>query len=573
MEEMRYQLDLLKAMNQKLSIKERMYRLICDSTTNAFLYCSFEKSEVVTLGRWSDYFDFEIKDIKELTRLTEAVEASYSLALRDAIYTEKSGSEYASLECPKKGSKTWFKFQVRIIYDENKRPTDKIISIDNITKIKFQNDELTYMAYYDTLTGLYNRNYFVRLLGEFVRAASDNNSIVSVMMLDIDDFKKINDSMGIVVGDEIIQQFGSYLKEFSNEHLIVCHMSSDVYCIAISDPVGAHSVEQIYNRIKKRLKKPFVLSDGRSVELDVSFGVAEYPEASTNALELINCAEIVLFNGKRLGKNSIQYFDSRVLSDFINSVEIEKKLKEAIFNSNFILHFQPQYYIGDNKLRGVEALVRWRDGDNGMISPAVFIPIAEKNGAIIPIGNWVVEQSIKQYAEWSKKYGVHFIMSINISALQCSREDFVNGILSMIDRYSVNPSEIELEVTESILIDDFDAISGKLSKLRAHGVRISLDDFGTGFSSLSYLKRLPIDTLKIDKSFIDTVLTDSSTRIITESIISMVKTLGYEAIAEGVEDERQYRYLDSIGCDVVQGFLLGKPQPPEDIESILGNMQ
>ncbi|MCD7835487.1 MAG: bifunctional diguanylate cyclase/phosphodiesterase [Lachnospiraceae bacterium] len=573
MEEMRYQLDLLKAMNQKLSIKERMYRLICDSTTNAFLYCSFEKSEVVTLGRWSDYFDFEIKDIKELTRLTEAVEASYSLALRDAIYTEKSGSEYASLECPKKGSKTWFKFQVRIIYDENKRPTDKIISIDNITKIKFQNDELTYMAYYDTLTGLYNRNYFVRLLGEFVRAASDNNSIVSVMMLDIDDFKKINDSMGIVVGDEIIQQFGSYLKEFSNEHLIVCHMSSDVYCIAISDPVGAHSVEQIYNRIKKRLKKPFVLSDGRSVELDVSFGVAEYPEASTNALELINCAEIVLFNGKRLGKNSIQYFNSRVLSDFINSVEIEKKLKEAIFNSNFILHFQPQYYIGDNKLRGVEALVRWRDGDNGMISPAVFIPIAEKNGAIIPIGNWVVEQSIKQYAEWSKKYGVHFIMSINISALQCSREDFVNGILSMIDRYSVNPSEIELEVTESILIDDFDAISGKLSKLRAHGVRISLDDFGTGFSSLSYLKRLPIDTLKIDKSFIDTVLTDSSTRIITESIISMVKTLGYEAIAEGVEDERQYRYLDSIGCDVVQGFLLGKPQPPEDIESILGNMQ
>lgn len=572
MEEMRYQLDLLKAMNQKLSVKERMYRLICENTSNAFLYCSFDKNEVVTLGRWSDYFDFDIKEAKELTRLVEAMDDSYAFPLRDALYIEKNGREYASIECPKKDSKTWLNFQVRVIYDENRKPTDKIISIDNITKVKFQNDELTYMAYYDALTGLYNRNYFVRLLGEFVRKASENNGIVSVVILDIDDFKKINDSMGIVSGDEIIQQFGSYLKEFSNEQLIVCHMSSDVYCMAIADPVGAHSVEQIYNRIQQRLKEPFVLSDGRSVELDVSFGVAEYPEASTNALELINCAEIVLFKGKSIGKNSIQYFDSCVLNDFINSVEIEKKLKEAVFNSNFILHFQPQYYIGSKKLRGVEALVRWKDGDNGMISPATFIPIAEKNGAIIPIGNWVVEQSIKQYAEWSAKYGIHFVMSINISALQCSKDDFVNGILSMIDRYSVDPSEIELEVTESILIDDFETISGKLNKLRAHGIRISLDDFGTGFSSLSYLKRLPIDTLKIDKSFIDTVLTDSATRIITESIIGMVRTLGYESIAEGVEDEQQYDYLNSIGCDIVQGYLLGKPQAPEDIDSLLQNM-
>lgn len=573
MEEMRYQLDLLKAMNQKLSVKERMYRLICESTSSAFLYYSFEKKEVVTLGRWSDYFDFDIKDVKELVRLVEAMDDAYAFPLRDALYIEKSGREEASLECTKKDSKTWFNFQVRVIYDENKKPTDKIISIENITKIKFQNDELTYMAYYDALTGLYNRNYFVRLLGEFVREASEKDGIVSVVILDIDDFKKINDSMGIVAGDEIIQQFGSYLKEFSNDHLVVCHMSSDVYCMAILDPVGAHSVEQIYNRIQRRLKEPFLLSDGHSVELDVSFGVAEYPEASTNALELINCAEIVLFKGKSIGRNSIQYFDSRVLNDFINSVEIEKKLKEAVFNSNFILHFQPQYYIGSNKLRGVEALVRWRDGDNGMISPATFIPIAEKNGAIIPIGNWVVEQSIKQYAEWSTKYGIHFVMSINISALQCSKDDFVNGILNMIERYSVDPSEIELEVTESILIDDFETISGKLKKLRAHGIRISLDDFGTGFSSLSYLKRLPIDTLKIDKSFIDTVLTDSATRIITESIIGMVRTLGYESIAEGVEDEQQYDYLNSIGCDVAQGFLLGKPQSPEDIEGILEKMQ
>jgi EAL domain-containing protein (putative c-di-GMP-specific phosphodiesterase class I) len=260
-----------------------------------------------------------------------------------------------------------------------------------------------------------------------------------------------------------------------------------------------------------------------------------------------------------------------VLKEFIRSAEIEHKLKEAVFNSNFILHFQPQYYCGSNELRGMEALVRWKDNDEGMINPSIFIPIAEKNGAIVPIGSWVVEQGIKQYAEWRDKYNTHSIMSINISAIQFARESFVNDILKLLDKYNVDAKDIELEVTESVLIDDFDSITQKLKSLREHGLKISLDDFGTGFSSLSYLKRLPIDTLKIDKSFIDTVLTDTATRIITESIVSMVRTLGYECIAEGVENKQQYDYLNSIGCDIIQGFLLGKPQPAEDIEKILKN--
>jgi diguanylate cyclase (GGDEF)-like protein len=491
--------------------------------------------------------------------------------LLEALYIEKTGRESAVIECTRKDSRIWLKFQVKIIYDDNKRPADKIIIIDNITKLKSQNDELAYMAYYDSLTGLYNRNYFVRLLVDMVRDASERNGIVSVMVLDMDDFKKVNDGMGIVAGDEIIQQFGSFLKEFSTHGVIMCHMSGDMYGLAISDPVGERSADAIYRRIQSRLKNPFMLSNGRSVELSVSAGVAEYPEASQNALELINCAEIVMFKGKSINKNSIQYFDTQVLKEFIRSAEIEHKLKEAVFNSNFILHFQPQYYCGSNELRGMEALVRWKDNDEGMINPSIFIPIAEKNGAIVPIGSWVVEQGIKQYAEWRDKYNTHSIMSINISAIQFARESFVNDILKLLDKYNVDAKDIELEVTESVLIDDFDSITQKLKSLREHGLKISLDDFGTGFSSLSYLKRLPIDTLKIDKSFIDTVLTDTATRIITESIVSMVRTLGYECIAEGVENKQQYDYLNSIGCDIIQGFLLGKPQPAEDIEKILKN--
>lgn len=231
MNEMRYQLDLLKAMNQKLSVRERMYRLVCDHAASAFLYYSFEKNEAVTLGKWHDFFDFDVKDGREIARLFDAVDEPYILSLREALFVEKNHEETASVECMQKDKKTWLRFQTRIVYDENDLPSDKIISIDNITKLKRQNEELTYMAYYDGLTGLYNRNYFVRLLGEFVRNASETGNNVSVLVIDIDDFKKVNDGLGIVVGDELVQQFGCMLNEFSDNQVIVCHLSSDVFCI------------------------------------------------------------------------------------------------------------------------------------------------------------------------------------------------------------------------------------------------------------------------------------------------------------------------------------------------------
>ena len=236
------------------------------------------------------------------------------------------------------------------------------------------------------------------------------------------------------------------------------------------------------------------------------------------------------------------------------------------------MNYQPQYYSGNRRLRGVEALIRWKDENSKLISPDIFIPIAEKNGSIIPIGKWVVEESVKQYAIWRKQFGFPFVMSINISSLQYKRDDFVDSILDVLNKYQVRPSEIELEITEGVLIDDFNIVNNKLRLLRECGIRISLDDFGTGFSSLSYLKQLPIDTLKIDKSFIETILSDHATRVITESIISMVKALGIESIAEGVELEKQYKYLHSIGCDVIQGYLFGKPLMPEEFEKVISDI-
>ncbi len=572
MEELRYKVDLLNAMNQRLVTDEKMYRLICDTSSNAFLYANFRTNDVRTLANWTFFFpEVEIREMKDLAKLYSQVEDKYVLPLRDLLFLEKTELNAGSGIIRLKDNRTWVECESAILYDEEGHATDKVIRFKDISKFKNQNDELTYIAYYDMLTGLYNRNYFVRLLADFVHRAEEEDVVATVMFVDIDDFRKLNDSLGIIAGDELVQQFGQFLSSFQGEDVLVSHFNADIYCIGIFDPQGERSVRLSYEKIHERIKTPFGLTTGQELLISVSVGVAEYPEAARTTLELINCAEIVMFKAKNLGKNAIQYFDAPILKEFLQNATIENKLKEAVFSQNFTMNFQPQYFAKDKTLRGMEALVRWRDIDGKMISPAVFIPIAEKNGTIVPLGTWVTEESIRTFSEWKKKYACNVILSLNISAIQYMREEFIDEILGIIEKYNVNPSELELEITESVLIGNFKEITEKMCTLRAHGIRISMDDFGTGYSSLSYLKGLPIDTLKIDKSFVDTSITDENTRVITESIIFMAKRLGFETVAEGVETNEQFEYLKSIGCDCIQGYFLGRPMPKSDIEELLGS--
>ena len=572
MEELKYQVDLLNAMNQKLSKDEKMLRLICETSNSAFLYYNYEEDRVQTIANWDHFFDFSITDMHDLSRLYDCVEEKYVIPLKEVLFIEKQGLKSQSIDVKLKDRRICIEVEVNVVYDALSNATDKIIRFKDVTKFNSQNDELTYLAYYDILTGLYNRNYFVRLLGEYLRRAEEENETVAVMFLDFDDFRRINDGMGIIVGDELVQVFGQFLSDLMGDNIIISHFNSDIFCIGIYSPCGARSVETLYKTIEERLKNPFKLSNGQEIFITVSVGVAEYPEAASKTLELINCAEIVMFKAKSMGKDKVLYYNGTILDDFLKNVKIENKLKDAVFQQNFTMYYQPQFRTNDRALRGVEALIRWKDDNGKMISPAVFIPIAEKSGAIVPIGTWVIEESLRAFAEWKRKYHYPMVMSLNISAIQYRQPDFIDNVIKLMEKYDVSPSEIELEITESVLIDDFTEITEKLVLLRDIGIKISLDDFGTGYSSLSYLKGLPIDTLKIDKSFIDTVITDENTRIITESIIYMVKKLGFETIAEGVETEEQFRYLNEIDCDNIQGYFLGKPMPSEKIENLLADM-
>ncbi len=574
MDEMHYQLELLKAMNEKLMGNDKMFRMLCGTSSNAFLFYTFSDDRFETLGCWDQYFDFQVQNRADLQNILSCVKDKYYSSLEAALFCERTKKTSQVVECELMSELKWLEFDVTISYDSQLQPSEKIIRIRDITKNKLQTEELKYMAYYDALTGLFNRNYYVRNLSEWVRRAEESHDKIAILCIRLDEFRKINDSRGMIAGDEFAQLFGLFLKEFETENLIISHFYEDIYYIALYNPYGNYHVDTLYHKICTRMDEPFYLTTSgmHEIKSTISIGVAEYPDSGKNPLELINCAEIVMNQTRENGRNNIAYFEAPIYTDFMEHIHLEDELKQAITENNFELYYQPQYDSNTKHLRGVEALIRWKNHDGSFISPSVFIPIAEKDGLIIQIGNWVLEEGLRAYQKWYQKYHYPMVLSLNISAIQYNRKDFVHKLLSLIEKYNINPELIELEITETVLIDDFESVVDKLHTLKEYGIKISLDDFGTGFSSLSYLKGLPIDTLKIDKTFIDTVIDDNPTRVITESIINMVKKLGCETVAEGVETQEQYEYLKTINCDSIQGFLLGKPMPASEIDKLLASL-
>ncbi len=565
-----FQLDMLNAMNQKLLDNDKMFRMICGTSSNTFLYYDFNADRIEILGKTEPYFTFTLENRDDLLRFPQLFLEEFRDTVRKTLFVEEENRSSAGCEGRLKNGK-WLGMEVTISYNEHGRPSEKIIRLHDCTRERQQTENLKYMAYYDTLTGLYNRNYFVRLLSDWVRKAEDEGAVIEVLCLKIDDFKDINDALGMIAGDEVLQNLGLHLRDTQSEDCLLSHFHSEVYFAAFYNPIG-RDANRFFEALSEYLKVPIPITGKDNVEITVSGGIARYPESARNSIELINCAEIALEQQKGDNVAGLYYFEAPVLDDFLGNIALENDLKQAIDHNAFELYYQPQYDAVSKKLRGVEALIRWKNEEGYFISPSRFIPLAERAGLIDHIGHWVLKEGISSYASWMKNYNYPIVLSVNISAIQFKKSDFIPTLFELIDEYGVNPAFLELEITESVLIDDPDGVLDSMNRIREKGIKISLDDFGTGYSSLSYLKNLPIDTLKIDKSFIDTVIDDDSTRIITESIIAMVKRLGYETVAEGVENDRQLEYLKSIECDNIQGFLLGKPQPAESIEALLGRL-
>ncbi len=562
-----YQMDLLRAKSNRMRREERVYRKVSEMMGYGFFYENFLENMEFEVGRWDEIFGFHQEQYENITDFLKNLDKYEKMELVKQKETEEN-TLYRELKFPLKNKDVWVS---NIVWTEQKdgKLAERISCFCNVSNLKQKNEELEFLAYYDMVTGLYNRNYFIKKINDFLVEEKDGNTFhtVSVICMRVHDLKKVNEGMGMVAGDEVLQTVGFRLKEFMDDHIVAARIGGGEFCIGIADSSGSRSVEQLYARISNRMKEPIAVCEHEPQQFTCSFGVAEYPEAGSNAMELIKNAQIVCKSvGRGIG-NNLRFYDCRLVNDFMEKLKIEQQLKETVAKKQFELFFQPQYEIHSRRLRGAETLLRWRKKDGTFVPNNLYIPIAEQNGEILRIGKWVLRTAIAFLAKWEREMDFSGVLSINVSTIQLKQEDFVPHLLSLVEEFRVTPEKLEIEITESVVMEDLELIVGKLRLLRGFGIRVSLDDFGTGFSSLTYLKDLPIDTLKIDKTFIDGVITDSSTNIITQSVVEMVRQLGLETVAEGVETEEQYQFLEKIRCDNIQGYLLGKPMPePQFVE-------
>ena len=437
-----------------------------------------------------------------------------------------------------------------------------VVNIENITKEREHSKKLLDTAYIDILTGLYNRNKFLDDIAKLTAQAQFNGTKLGLLLIDIDNMKIINDYNGHTAGDEVLKKSAEILKRFSKNIIKAYRFGGDEFLLAIKNCSSMDSITNVCDT---------VFESFNSEQIKISGGIAVYPDDSEEPEDLLRFTDIAMRHSKKDGKNRITNFKLEMQRVFIQKLNMQAKMSSALINKDFYLVYQPQFDIKTGDLRGFEALMRWYDKELGDIGPAIFIPLAEETGMILEIGDWVLNTAFCTLKNWQQKYSFKGIMSINISPMQLKQPNFIENIRNLLIKYNLNPDTVEIEITEGIMIENMNEAIEELNSLKNIGLRISLDDFGTGYSSLSYLQVLPLNTLKIDKSFITGITEKNGIQAnITNSIITMVTKMGLQTIAEGVEKNEQLQILKEFNCHIVQGFLRGKPMPEQNCAAYLG---
>lgn len=441
-------------------------------------------------------------------------------------------------------------------------------------------EQVRYVAYHDSLTGLPNRLMFMDYLNRAATEARRNLQGLAVLFLDIDNFKRINDTLGHQSGDTLLEMFADRLSKQLRGTDVISHagektasrvlarLAGDEFIILLPRSRGGIDAQKVASRILKSLSEPFII---RSQELHVStsIGIAMYPDDGITAGALLKHADIAMYHAKKLGRNNFQFYSKKLNEESAEKLKIENRLRHALENDTLELHFQPQMNLVTGQISGVEALLRWEDPELGKVSPAVFIPIAEEYGLIVEISKWVINQACRQAQQWLTTLNLPVTMSINISAVHFSGQNLESMIANALKSSGLNPRYLELELTETSILQDLNQATETLDTFKNMGVQLSLDDFGTGYSSLSYLMKLPFDKLKIDQSFILNLKTETKGTAIVAAIISMAHSLGMQVIAEGVEQREHMQTLLQMQCDHVQGYYISRPLPARKFEDFV----
>ncbi len=453
-------------------------------------------------------------------------------------------------------------------------------TVQDITEQKNAEDKIRFLAYFDGLTGLPNRRAFNERVGLALAAAERREGVAAILFLDLDRFKRINDSLGLTAGDELLQLAADRLvrcvrmTDFVGRPLpgetgpVVARFGGDEFVVLLAEISRIQDAVRVARRLTEVLSEPFNVG-GHQVFITTSIGISIFPHDGHEVEAVVKNAESAMHCAKSAGGNKSKYYDESMNAQAFDRLVLESHLGAALERRELVLYYQPQVDVESGAVVGAEALIRWLHPERGLVSPVDFIPLAEESGLIVPIGEWVLRTACAQARRWQESGHDSLRIAVNLSGRQFEQPDFANTIAGILEKAELDPRWLELELTESILMEDGQRTSAALNELKAMGLRLSVDDFGVGYSSLNYLMRFPLDTLKIDRSFLAGIPQDTEHVAITRAILAMARSLGLKVVAEGVETEEQLQYLHEEGCDEFQGFLVCRPVPAEDFGRFL----
>jgi len=471
-------------------------------------------------------------------------------------------------------------------------PSEVLGLVRDISERKRAEEQIRRLAYCDSLTGIPNRQAFLEMLERELQRSKIGNKKFAVLFMDLDAFKRINDTLGHNVGDQLLQQVSDRLRDTirpsdllsrgdsltregseprPDQGTNLARLGGDEFTILIPDLDRVEHALNVAHRVKDAMRRPFII-EGNEIFVTASIGISLFPEDGDDCNSLLKFADTAMYHAKNCGKNNAKLYSSSLTMQIMSHVKLEVGLRKALQNDELYLLYQPQLDVRSSEIVGVEALVRWRHAERGIISPTEFIPLAEETGLIVPIGEWVLRTACSQARAWQKLTRRPVRMAVNLSAKQFKDENLSQIVLSALHDTGLDPRLLELELTEGTLMDDAKATLATLEQLRGIGVYLSIDDFGTGYSSMNYLKRFDVRALKIDRSFISGLPQDSENAAITRAIIAMAHGLKMVVVAEGVETGEQLVLLEEYGCDLVQGFYLGRPAPADAVTGMLQSL-